>query len=80
MTLQLDPKLEAMIEEDLRRGPYASVDEYIAQAVALLHGQEEWLAVQCGGDCREDRASRAAGRAGGIASRGSRIRRACPPP
>ncbi len=57
MRIELAPEIAAMIEEDLRRGrcsspyssPYSSVEESIAQAVALLHGQEKWLAAERGG-------------------------------
>jgi len=44
MTVQLTPDLEAMIQENLGRGPYQTVDEFVAEAVQLLHAREEWLA------------------------------------
>ncbi len=44
MTIHLKPELEALIQEDVERGPYQSVDEFVAQAVRLLHEQERWLA------------------------------------
>jgi len=44
MNLRLRPELEKMIEEDVQRGPYQSVDEFVERAVALLHEQEQWLA------------------------------------
>lgn len=28
----------------MERGPYESADEYVAQAVQMLHAQEQWLA------------------------------------
>jgi putative addiction module CopG family antidote len=46
MKIELKPELEAMIKQDLQRGPYKSVDEFVEQAVAQLHEQETWLAAQ----------------------------------
>ena len=43
MTIHLKPELEALIKEDVERGPYQSADEYVAQAVQMLHAQEQWL-------------------------------------
>ncbi len=44
MTIHLKPELEALIREDVERGPYQSADEYVAQAVQMLHAHEQWLA------------------------------------
>jgi len=44
MTIHLKPELEALIQEDVERGPYQSADEFVAQAVRLLHEHEQWLA------------------------------------
>ncbi len=44
MTIHLKPELEALIQEDLERGPYQSADEFVAQAVQMLHEHEQWLA------------------------------------
>jgi antitoxin ParD1/3/4 len=44
MTIYLKPELEALIQEDVERGPYQSVDEFVAQAVQMLHEHEQWLA------------------------------------
>ena len=44
MTIHLKPELEALIKEDVERGPYQSADEYVAQAVQMLHAHERWLA------------------------------------
>lgn len=44
MTIHLKPELEALIQEDLERGPYESADEFVAHAVRMLHAQEQWLA------------------------------------
>jgi Arc/MetJ-type ribon-helix-helix transcriptional regulator len=43
-TIQLPAELERLILEDLQRGPYRTVDEFLEQAVPLLHDQEDWLA------------------------------------
>jgi len=44
MTIHLKPELEALIQEDVERGAYQSADEFVAEAVRLLHAQEQWLA------------------------------------
>lgn len=44
MTIQIKPELEALIEEDIRRGSYRSVDEYVERAVEMLHEEEALLA------------------------------------
>jgi putative addiction module CopG family antidote len=44
MTIHLKPELEALIQADVERGPYESPDEFVAQAIHLLHEQEQWLA------------------------------------
>ena len=44
MNIRLRPELEKLIEEDVQRGPYQSLDEFIERAVSLLHEQEVWLA------------------------------------
>jgi putative addiction module CopG family antidote len=44
MEIRLRPELEALIQQDLQRGPYQTVDEYVEQAVSMLHEQEAWLA------------------------------------
>jgi len=44
MTIHLKPELEALIQEDVERGPYQSADEFVAQAVQMLHEHERWLA------------------------------------
>lgn len=46
MAIQLRPELEELIRQDIQRGPYASVDEFVESAVMLLHEQETWLADQ----------------------------------
>jgi antitoxin ParD1/3/4 len=44
MTIHLKPELEALIQENVKRGAYQSADEFVAQAVRLLHEHEQWLA------------------------------------
>ena len=44
MTIHLKPELEALIRNDVERGPYQSADEFVEQAVQMLHEQEQWLA------------------------------------
>ena len=43
MDIHLRPELEEMIKQDVQRGPYQSVDEFVEHAVSLLHEQEAWL-------------------------------------
>jgi putative addiction module CopG family antidote len=44
MQIRLRPELEELIKQDVQRGPYESVDEFVEQAVSMLHEQETWLA------------------------------------
>jgi putative addiction module CopG family antidote len=44
MEIRLRPELEALVRQDVQRGAYQNVDEYIEYAVSLLHEQEAWLA------------------------------------
>ena len=44
MEIHLRPELKKLIEEDVQRGPYQNVDEFVERAVSLLHEQEAWLA------------------------------------
>jgi len=46
MKIELRPELEALIQQDVQRGPYKNVDEFVEHAVSLLHEQESWLAEQ----------------------------------
>jgi putative addiction module CopG family antidote len=43
MKINLRPELEEMIKQDVQRGPYQTVDEFVEHAVSLLHEQETWL-------------------------------------
>ena len=44
MAIHLRPELEELIRQDIQRGAYQTVDEYIEHAVFMLHEQEAWLA------------------------------------
>ena len=44
MNINLRPELEELIRQDVQRGPYQSVDEFVEQAISMLHEQEAWLA------------------------------------
>jgi putative addiction module CopG family antidote len=43
MTIHLKPELEALIQQDVERGPYRSPDDFVEQAVQMLHEQEQWF-------------------------------------
>jgi Arc/MetJ-type ribon-helix-helix transcriptional regulator len=51
MNSELRPELEELIKQDVQRGPYKNVDEFVEHAASLLHEQETWLAEQ-GSDIR----------------------------
>jgi Arc/MetJ-type ribon-helix-helix transcriptional regulator len=44
MEIRLRPELEELIRQDVQRGPYQTVDEFVERAVAMLHAHETWLA------------------------------------
>jgi Arc/MetJ-type ribon-helix-helix transcriptional regulator len=44
MTVQLSPELEALVMKDVERGPYRSIDDFVEQAVTMLHERGEYLA------------------------------------
>jgi len=46
MTIQLSPELEALVEQDVAGGAYASVSDFVARAVTELHERERWLSEQ----------------------------------
>jgi putative addiction module CopG family antidote len=52
MKIHLRPELEQLIKQDIQRGPYQTVDEFVKHAVTLLHEQEAWLA-EFGSEIRE---------------------------
>ena len=43
MTIQLRPEYEALIQKDLARGAYRSIEEFVERAVQLLHDEEALL-------------------------------------
>ncbi|MGA8765326.1 MAG: hypothetical protein WB562_20845 [Candidatus Sulfotelmatobacter sp.] len=44
MEIRLRPELETLIRQDVQRGAYETVDEFVERAVSMLHEQEVWLA------------------------------------
>jgi putative addiction module CopG family antidote len=44
MEIRLRPDLEELIKQDVQRGSYERVDEFVEHAVSMLHEQEAWLA------------------------------------
>ena len=44
MEIRLRPELADLVRQDVQRGSYAGVDDFIDQAVSMLHEQEAWLA------------------------------------
>lgn len=44
MEFRLRPELEELIKQDVQRGPYETIDEFVQQAVSMLHEHEAWLA------------------------------------
>ena len=45
MHVELKPETRSIIEQDVRSGPYTNAEDFVEQAVAMLHEQEEWFAV-----------------------------------
>ena len=37
MNIRLRPELEELIKQDIQRGAYQTVDEFVEHAVSLLH-------------------------------------------
>lgn len=44
MEIRIRPELEDMIKQDVQRGSYKTVTEFVEHAVSMLHEQEVWLA------------------------------------
>ena len=44
MEIHLKPELEELIKQDIQRGAYQTLDEFVERAVSMLHEQEAWLA------------------------------------
>jgi Arc/MetJ-type ribon-helix-helix transcriptional regulator len=38
--IHLRPELEEMIKQNVQRGPYQTVDEFVEHAISLVHGKE----------------------------------------
>jgi len=43
MTINLKPELQQLIQKDIERGAYQSVEEFVERAVQMLHDEEELL-------------------------------------
>jgi antitoxin ParD1/3/4 len=43
MTIQLRPELEQLIQKDIERGGYQSVEQFVERAIQLLHDEEYLL-------------------------------------
>jgi hypothetical protein len=41
MTIHLKPELEALIRQDVQRGPYQSADKFVERAVQMLYDHEQ---------------------------------------
>ena len=54
MNVRLRPEIEKLIRQDVERGPYQSVDEFVERAVSMLHEQEGWVGGESRGDQSED--------------------------
>ena len=44
MKIRLRPELEELIKQDVERGSYQTMDEFVERAISMLHEQEDWLA------------------------------------
>jgi hypothetical protein len=44
------PELADLVKQDVERGAYASIDEYVEQALSMLNEQEAWS--KCAGSAR----------------------------
>ncbi len=44
VTIHLKPELEALIQKDVERGAFQSVNEFVERAVQMLHEEEALLA------------------------------------
>ena len=43
MTIELRPEMERLIQKDIERGGYQSVEQFIERAIQLLHDEEHLL-------------------------------------
>lgn len=44
MEIRLRPEIDELIRQDVQRGSYETVDEFVEHAVSILHEQEPCLA------------------------------------
>jgi putative addiction module CopG family antidote len=44
MKVTLRPEFEELVKQDVQRGPYRSLDEFVEYAISMLHEQEACLA------------------------------------
>jgi Arc/MetJ-type ribon-helix-helix transcriptional regulator len=44
MEIRLRPEIEDLVKQDVQRGSYQTVEEFVECAVSMLHEQEAWLA------------------------------------
>ncbi len=42
MEIRLSPEVQAIVEGDMASGRYGNVEDYIAEAVELLHERQQW--------------------------------------
>ena len=43
MTIKLKPELEHLIQEDIERGAYQSIEQFVERAIQRLHEEEDLL-------------------------------------
>jgi putative addiction module CopG family antidote len=43
MNINLKPELEQLIQKDIERGAYRSVEEFVEHAIQMLHDEEDLL-------------------------------------
>lgn len=44
MNIRLRPELADLVKQDVERGAYSSVNDFVEHAVSMLHEQEAWMA------------------------------------
>ena len=44
MEIRLRPELAELVKKDVERGPYATVEQFVDEAVSMMHERELWLA------------------------------------
>jgi Arc/MetJ-type ribon-helix-helix transcriptional regulator len=43
MEIRLRPEIEDLVKQDVQRGSYQTVEEFVECVVSMLHEQEAWL-------------------------------------